>query len=80
MKSGQRPCCAESATVGFNLTGALGKPHGWVYVRVMAATLFSMKDTLPTAVAGTTGAGMSFTICADMSLRTTVVPRIAYSG
>lgn len=79
MKSGQRPCCADSATVGFNLIGALGKPHGWVYVRVMAATLFSMKDTLPTAAAGMTGAAMSFTICADMSLNL-VVPRIAYSG
>jgi len=62
------------------LIGALGKPHGWVYVRTMAATLFSMKDTLPTAAAGATGVGMSFMICAAMSLQTTVVPRIAYSG
>jgi len=46
----------------------------------MAATLFFMKDILPAAPAGTVGAGMSFTICAAMSLSTTVVPRVSYSG
>ncbi len=53
--------------------------RGWVYVRAMAATLFSMKDALPAVAAGLTGAGMSFTICAGMSFNL-VVPRIAYSG
>jgi cysteine synthase len=62
------------------LIGALGRLHGWVYVQIMAATLSWTKDTLATATAGTTGVGMSFMICAAMSLQTTVVPRIAYSG
>jgi len=45
----------------------------------MAATLFSMRDTLPTAAAGATGAGMSFTICAAMSF-SIVVPQVSHSG
>ncbi|GEP61609.1 hypothetical protein [Reyranella soli] len=61
------------------MIGALGKPHGWVYVHIMAATRFSMKDILPAAAAGMTGAAMSFTVCADMSL-SLVVPRITYFG
>jgi hypothetical protein len=70
--------CAESATVGFDLSGPLGKPHGRVYVRRMDATQTSMKDTLPAAAAGTIGAGMSFTICAAMSF--TVVSDTTHSG
>ena len=60
-------------------SGLLADRSGWVYVRIMAATLFSMKDTLPAAAAGTMGAGMSFTICADMSL-IIVVSQVTHSG
>ena len=55
---------------------------GWsvrVYVRAMAATLFSMKDILPAAAAGALSAGMSFTICAGMS-STIVASHGTYSG
>lgn len=79
MRCGRRPYCAESATVGFNLLGPLGKLHGRVYVRTMAATLFLMSNMAPAAAAGTTGAGMSFTMCADMSL-TIVVSGVSRSG
>jgi hypothetical protein len=60
------------------LFSRLGKPHGPVYVRLMDATRTSLKDRLPAAAAGTTGAGMSFTIRAAMSQ--TVVPDLEHSG
>jgi len=61
------------------LIAPLGKLHGWVYVRGMSATSFFVRDRQPAAAAGTIGAGMSFAICADMSL-CTGVPRFTYSG
>ena len=59
-------------------SGLLADRSGWVYVHAMAATTLWMRD-LPTAAAGAIGAGMSFTICADMSL-STVVPQVKHSG
>ena len=56
----------------------LADRSGRVYVRAMGATSTWMRD-LPATAAGTTGAGMPFTICAGMSF-SIVVSRVTHSG
>jgi hypothetical protein len=55
----------------------LGKLHGWVYLRTMAATVtWKLMGDLPAAAAGMTSAGMSYAICVDMAL-STVIPHVS---